>query len=739
MTRLLPVLCAAILALPALPTPAPAQDCLDYGLYPRLLGQTDDPYSAVRIAVSGDLAVIAREYAEAAVLDVSDPAQPTPLAEFADRAFGVAMAGEHAYLLTAGHTIQAQDLSEPGAPVLRSEVATGLRMDHAAVAGELLYVLGTELEDGSPSELLILDIADPGELVPLASVAMPGRGGTIEVAGGRLHYLQDGALHVFALGDPLQPQHLGMVDLGAGAYYLAGDGSLLVASGPSGLRVIDATVPGEPVVVGVLGVAGLCYDLALRDGVVYLANWGDGLTLIDVADPATPALIATTHLGEGARAVVLSGDVALVAGHRVFAIDVSRPQAPPAVGALPLASRAGRMAARGDLVYWFDADRGFHVADLGDPAQPVLLGSLTLQGRPTDLVLDGDLVYVAAGDDTVFEVIDIADPENPEAVGVVPTGGNLGSLQAAIQAGHLYLVRFYQGTFYTIDQLLVYAIDDPANPVLTATIDLAERSRTIALVGDLAYIGGGEGELQIFDLGVPGQPQLLHTLDISGIHGRTVVAGDLLISGHLDGVSVFSVADPLQPHLLGHAELPWVRDLELRGNLVYVAGLADGLAILDVEDPAAPRWAGRANLPDDCDALALVGGHVAVAAAGGLQVFLPHCPGTVAVEPPDGDGGGTATVPAPPAALALAAHPNPFNPTTTIGFAIAVAGHARLQVLDLRGRLVATLVDEPLAAGHHAATWTGRDAAGREVPSGVYLCRLESGGRVVHGRMTLVR
>ncbi len=83
--------------------------------------------------------------------------------------------------------------------------------------------------------------------------------------------------------------------------------------------------------------------------------------------------------------------------------------------------------------------------------------------------------------------------------------------------------------------------------------------------------------------------------------------------------------------------------------------------------------------------------------------------------------------------------PNPFNPSTTIAFEVPVAGSALLQVFDLRGRLVRTLVDESLPAGRHEARWDGRDADGRELPSAVYLSRLEAGGKVALGRMTLVR
>jgi hypothetical protein len=86
------------------------------------------------------------------------------------------------------------------------------------------------------------------------------------------------------------------------------------------------------------------------------------------------------------------------------------------------------------------------------------------------------------------------------------------------------------------------------------------------------------------------------------------------------------------------------------------------------------------------------------------------------------------------------AHPNPFNPSTTIDFALAQSGPTRLDVFDLTGRLVKTLVSQSLEAGRHSATWTGRDQAGRLVGSGAYFVRLIGADGVVEsGRMTLLK
>ena len=94
----------------------------------------------------------------------------------------------------------------------------------------------------------------------------------------------------------------------------------------------------------------------------------------------------------------------------------------------------------------------------------------------------------------------------------------------------------------------------------------------------------------------------------------------------------------------------------------------------------------------------------------------------------------------PAAALVLRpCHPNPFNPSTTLGFALPAAGPARVAVYDVAGRLVRSLVDATLAAGAHDVAWDGRDDAGRAVGAGGYLARLEFGGRSLTTRMTLLK
>ena len=79
-------------------------------------------------------------------------------------------------------------------------------------------------------------------------------------------------------------------------------------------------------------------------------------------------------------------------------------------------------------------------------------------------------------------------------------------------------------------------------------------------------------------------------------------------------------------------------------------------------------------------------------------------------------------------------YPNPFNPTTEISFSLPQAGEATLEIFNIMGQKVATLVDEHLEAGQHTYQWIASDNA-----SGVYLYRLTAEGMADTRKLLLIK
>ncbi|MEM8486579.1 MAG: PKD domain-containing protein, partial [Bacteroidota bacterium] len=84
-------------------------------------------------------------------------------------------------------------------------------------------------------------------------------------------------------------------------------------------------------------------------------------------------------------------------------------------------------------------------------------------------------------------------------------------------------------------------------------------------------------------------------------------------------------------------------------------------------------------------------------------------------------------------------YPNPFNPTTTIAFDLPEASDVRLEVYDMMGRRVATLVNGSMAAGRYESTWNARADNGASVASGVYIYRLRAGSFESVKQMVLMK
>jgi hypothetical protein len=84
-------------------------------------------------------------------------------------------------------------------------------------------------------------------------------------------------------------------------------------------------------------------------------------------------------------------------------------------------------------------------------------------------------------------------------------------------------------------------------------------------------------------------------------------------------------------------------------------------------------------------------------------------------------------------------YPNPFNPETTISYSVKEAGKVKMEVYNIKGQLVRTLVDEEQATGHYKLIFNAKDDRGRSISSGVYLLRMQAPGYHKTSKMILMQ
>ncbi len=84
-------------------------------------------------------------------------------------------------------------------------------------------------------------------------------------------------------------------------------------------------------------------------------------------------------------------------------------------------------------------------------------------------------------------------------------------------------------------------------------------------------------------------------------------------------------------------------------------------------------------------------------------------------------------------------YPNPFNPQTSIRFALPTNGFTALEIYNVLGQKVKTLIEKDLEAGYHTVIWNGDDNNGKESASGIYFYRLKSGDKNAYKKMLLIK
>jgi hypothetical protein len=249
----------------------------------------------------------------------------------------------------------------------------------------------------------------------------------------------------------------------------------------------------------------------------------------------------------------------------------------------------------------------------------------------------------------------------------------------------------------------------------------------------------GDGVVNIRDLSLVGanfrargpRPVYRRTQQAATSRLQSSMAGDtLVVDWYVDGVVPHAVEaeltfDTAAWELLGASGAPRALSAaEGAPGRLHLASASLGGAGLDPAQPLA-RWhllsRGAASPAPRLSRLLLLDGE---------HADIPVADVTTAVA----SGG------ALPQRLRLQPnYPNPFNPATTLEIAVpAAAGNLRLEIFDVLGQRVATLVDGDLAPGLHRLRWEGRDLRGRPVASGVYYARLVGEGvRHVHPMLLL--
>lgn len=632
-----------------------------------------------------------------------------------------------------------------------------------------LRVLGDHLIVDQPSVGLIrFDITDPFAAFPVDTLAVQAR----ELVGGEaVVFGTDGtALTSLVADDPSGLQVIATFTLPGAATAMTWHADHLyvaVTGTEPSIRVYDVADPAAPALRTSWVLPGECVDLDVDSGRLYVPLASNGpLTIHDLADPAAPLELGQAPLGSGWPYAAGDGDVLLAMEENALAvIDVSDPTAPALIreiyGKLPLNSAF--IACDGGYAYVKDASSLSVIDHLGSlPPAPALIPEFaSFYGASS-----GD--FYVGGEPDGFRIADISDPSQPVAVGEVPTGDTVGLVirdrtvfhgvrtvnpakeaviayditdpASPVEVGTLALqdrVSFLRGEGDYLVCLSPFTIVDASNPaqmtVVSQLLETLPYPQDIQIAWPYIYLMDDYAGLMVIDASDPAAPFVAGERDrlSSSAYVSMALADGLLLAQAGNWVSIFDLEDPTNPVYLRSEYGFAVRSLTsiaTQGRMVYAAVFGGGMGVWDFSDPMNTRQIGWQDVRATygSSAITVTDFGLAVGDLAGLKFMPLQCDPTVMAAPDV------------PTVRRLGCAPNPFNPRTAVSFTLARGGDALLEVYDLAGRRVDRLWSGPLPRGDHTFTWDGR-SEGRDMASGVYFFRLDTGASISTTKAVLIR
>jgi len=378
---------------------------------------------------------------------------------------------------------------------------------------------------------------------------------------------------------------------------------VLIQAGAGAVPVLLATFPMNAAAVSTAG------------GFAYVADGKTGIRVIDLADPARPALFAF-HPLPGAVGVSVGNNYAFVAdGEGLTLLRVQIQGKSFRVASCATGGKAFDVTVQGDWAYVASHSQGLRVVNMADPTRVSdrsLAGSLTTRFAQKVTVSER-LAFVADGAAGV-RIVDVspawsgAPAAPPRELGAYRTGGSANSV--AVSGNIAYVAAGSEG-------LQVLDVSAPAAPTQIGSLRSTDAS-DIVLKETLAFLADGNGGVKVIDISTPAKPAALAAA-LPGNARSLALSGDTLVVAGIDGVRFVDVSDPRTPIVSGRYETRDAEGIEAAGRYVYVAEGYRGLTVLDISIPSRPKVVSAC---DDVFAVgvALKGDYAIVADSSGLKI-----------------------------------------------------------------------------------------------------------------------
>jgi hypothetical protein len=366
----------------------------------------------------------------------------------------------------------------------------------------------------------------------------------------------------------------------------------------NGLIIYDVSDPANPIRVSQTFAPGENMKIAVSGDYVCLADFGEGLRIIDASDMVHPAVVSLYPVAHGISDVFVAGNYAFISSNNLYdstlfrIIDISTPANPVLVGRGLIPYDIGTsIHVAGNYVYLGTLGGTLHLYDISDISNPALVSSIIVE--PPDahtnglqtISLTGNYAYIIATQG--FYVVDIADPINPA---IIVQNRHDAYRDMDINGNRAFAVGG--------DCIAVFDISDPINPVMTSRLNIRTPHLIgISASGPIACLAASE-YFQTYDVSNPDTTILIGSVGDTYLgYDDIAVSGNYIYTPHNDpyvgSFRVIDISDRSHPVFIDSCEnLYGSRNVFVSGGYAYTTRSDSGMGIINIADPHNPFLAG---------------------------------------------------------------------------------------------------------------------------------------------------
>jgi hypothetical protein len=657
------------------------------------------------------------------IFDVSNPQNALLLSELyiPNASTSIAVKGNYAYVLGMYYGLTIIDISNPSNPTIISRLTINGTSNNIFVDSSFAFIAN------SGNGLKIVNVVDPIHPTLESTYDTPGECKEVFVKDENA-FISDGngGFEIVDVSNPSIPSLIAHDTTKAISIYVSDDIAYICndITYNIDLSLFDVSQRSNPIPISSNDIPGSAEKTIVMDSLCYVEG-SAGLSILNCSNPGNPVLLSTYPFPDSfifGTGICLSNNYVYIYSIDAYSdrcyvqtIDVSNPNELQQINYYRTCSGVYDVQVDGQYLYVANDIDGIKIFNITNSQHPLLIGSYDTPGYARHIKLDGDILYVADYGVGV-QLISLEDRTNPQLISTFP----------ANWAFNLDIVGNYA---FVVGPPIAYGVvsyQDPANPVLVGSYSIYDL-QTIQISGSHVFLGGASG-LGIFDVYPLEAPHLAGGVDMSGvaISGIAVRGNYAYLSGYgSQGVAlgIYSLANMQHPVQVGYFIGGGVgMDIKIFGNNAILGGGRDGIYLLSMSNPRTPQLIENYQVPHISWQIEIDENNVYIANQSSV-IILDHDLTEIDSE-----------TKAPSEFGLSQCYPNPFNAQTSISYFLAKAGPVVIEIYNIVGQKIITLVDEIEQAGEHKMIWDAKD-----FPSGVYFANLKAGEKTESIKMVLLK